>query len=376
MTKEKEKKKGRGAALLPILFALGIGVPCGLFIARYIIDIGGSFFACFRLYLLCLLVLCGSYWLQIILHEGGHLLCGLLSGYRFLSFRVGSVMWVQTETGIRLRRFRLPGTGGQCLMVPPEPEGMPVLLYNLGGPLMNVLLALPAVFLAGRVTSPFLALQLRLFALLGLSLGAMNGIPLKLNGMGNDGYNALHLRDDPVAVECLWLQLKMNEQLALGLRHREMPEAWFSAVEMEKVENPLAATVVIAGCERLMDEGHFPEAAARIDELLEQAPGLEGISRQMLRCDRLFLDLLLGPAGEAAPPDEDLEAYMVQLKDYPPVLRTRYALALLVQGDEAQAEMLRERLEELAPRYPYPGELRSEVERMELLWAKAHPEGN
>ena len=31
-----------------------------------------------------------SFWLQAILHEGGHLVCGLLSGYRFLSFRVGS----------------------------------------------------------------------------------------------------------------------------------------------------------------------------------------------------------------------------------------------------------------------------------------------
>ena len=34
---------------------------------------------------------------QITLHEGGHLVCGLLSGYRFCSFRVGSLMWMKVD---------------------------------------------------------------------------------------------------------------------------------------------------------------------------------------------------------------------------------------------------------------------------------------
>ena len=68
---------------------------------------------------------------QITLHEGGHLVCGLLSGYRFCSFRVGSLMWMRTEDGhLRLRRLRLAGTGGQCLRAPPDMVGgrLPVTL--------------------------------------------------------------------------------------------------------------------------------------------------------------------------------------------------------------------------------------------------------
>ena len=57
---------------------------------------------------------------QIILHEGGHLLCGLLTGYQFVSFRIGSWMWQKENGRIRLRRFSLAGTGGQCLLAPPE----------------------------------------------------------------------------------------------------------------------------------------------------------------------------------------------------------------------------------------------------------------
>ena len=44
---------------------------------------------------------------QITLHEGGHLVCGLRSGYRFCSFRVVSLMLMKADNGrLRLRRLR------------------------------------------------------------------------------------------------------------------------------------------------------------------------------------------------------------------------------------------------------------------------------
>ena len=38
-------------------------------------------------------------YLHIIFHEGGHLLCGLMTGYTFVSFRVGSFMWEKQKDG-------------------------------------------------------------------------------------------------------------------------------------------------------------------------------------------------------------------------------------------------------------------------------------
>lgn len=71
------------------------------------------------LVLLLLLVL--AYVLQIVVHEG-HLVCGLLTGYRALSFRIGRVLLVKLDGLWKLRAYHIPGTGGQCLMAPPAQE--------------------------------------------------------------------------------------------------------------------------------------------------------------------------------------------------------------------------------------------------------------
>ena len=58
--------------------------------------------------------------IQTILHEGGHLLFGALTGYRFISFRIFQFMWVMEKGKLRFRRMHLAGTAGQCLMGPPD----------------------------------------------------------------------------------------------------------------------------------------------------------------------------------------------------------------------------------------------------------------
>ena len=54
--------------------------------------------------------------LQVIIHEAGHLVFGLLSGYKFISFRVFDFKIIKDGNGkLKIRFERLAGTGGQCL---------------------------------------------------------------------------------------------------------------------------------------------------------------------------------------------------------------------------------------------------------------------
>ncbi|MGN0061684.1 MAG: hypothetical protein ACI382_04930, partial [Alloprevotella sp.] len=79
--------------------------------------------------------------LHTILHEVGHLLFGLLTKYRFSSFRVFCWMVVKEAGGLRLRRYNIAGTMGQCIMLPPSAsEATPYFWYNAGGILVNLFL--------------------------------------------------------------------------------------------------------------------------------------------------------------------------------------------------------------------------------------------
>ena len=72
--------------------------------------------------------------IQIVIHEGGHLVFGRISGYRFSSFRIMNLMWIEDQGKIKLKHLQVAGTGGQCLMSPPDliDGKIPVVLYNLG----------------------------------------------------------------------------------------------------------------------------------------------------------------------------------------------------------------------------------------------------
>ena len=79
---------------LGIIFSILVGVAVGLAFSElraasqfdnyfFIVELAFAFIV--------------AYFANIIVHEGGHLVCGLLSGYGFSSFRIGSLMLVKID---------------------------------------------------------------------------------------------------------------------------------------------------------------------------------------------------------------------------------------------------------------------------------------
>ena len=372
----KKKRRVPWGQTLSLALSLLAGCGCGVLVARRLdrVPLSPTPLALRLLGLLGLLYL--AFLVQIVLHEAGHLLCGLLSGYRFCSFRVGSLMWLREGGRLRLRRLRVAGTGGQCLMAPPDlVDGrIPVALYNFGGALMNLLAALLALGLSLLVPAASLwALFLQLLAAAGFLSALMNGIPLRLGVIDNDGYNALSLGRDPAALRAFWVQMKVAEAQAQGLRLREMPAEWFAPPPEEALDNAMTAALGVLACNRLVDEGRFAEADAAMSRLMARSAGLVGLHRGLLTCDRVYVELL----GQARP--EALDAllppgqrkFLRQMKRFPSVLRTQYAYALLAERDPAKARRFRAQFERIAKTYPYPADIRSERELMALADARA-----
>ena len=128
--------------------------------------------------------------LHIVLHEAGHLLMGLATGYRFSSFRIASIAFVRREGRLKIRRYKLAGTGGQCLMLPPEcpSERVPFFWYNAGGVMMNFTLALVSLsfLMTCNLSMWWTELCLMMFVV-GMFLAVINGSPMRPGGVQNDG---------------------------------------------------------------------------------------------------------------------------------------------------------------------------------------------
>ena len=130
--------------------------------------------------------------LQVIIHETGHLLGGLHTGYKFVSYRIGSLVWIKNrEDELELRKHRIPGTAGQCLMCPPdlEPEVCPYLLYEIMGGAANLVTGLIGIGFAFACSNHVLTLFWTTFGLAGIFSCMINLIPRRVHGVANDGYN-------------------------------------------------------------------------------------------------------------------------------------------------------------------------------------------
>ena len=363
---EKKKNQLKTYALLAFNFALYI-IPC-IVAVRYISPLNIN-----PLLLIAgfAAVVYAEFILHIIIHEGGHLVFGLLTGYRFSSFRIFSFMWVKDGETVKFKRHSIAGTGGQCLMSPPDIKNgeMPIVWYNLGGSLMNIIFStvfLICFFLFNSVS--VLSGILLLFALLGFSLAILNGVPMRMGAIDNDGYNAISLSKDAQAREAFWMQMKVVEETTKGVRLRDMPSEWFTVPTDEAMSNSMVAARGVFACNRLMDEERFEEADELMAHLLEIESGMVGLHRSILICERIYVELIHQNRREVVEEKltKNLQSFMKAMKDTPSILRTQYAIALLYENDKAKAETIKAQFEKRAQTYPYPHEIDSERDLMKL----------
>ena len=374
-----KKKKLQWQQYIGILIFMFIGAACGYLITMYVDlnDVEGQTLSknLFSMGLLFVFMYVGIF-LQIIIHEGGHWFFGKMSGYKFSSFRIGSFMWIKENDKLRFHRFNIAGTGGQCLMEPPELKDgkIPVILYNLGGSLMNGIasvgfLILHYVFLPAA----YVPIILLMFSIIGFGIALMNGIPMRMGMVDNDGYNAWVLSHNKDAMRAFWIQMKANEQISKGIRLKDMPKEWFDLPDDESMKNSMVATIRVFACNRLMDEHRFEEADQQIKQLLQIESGIVGVHQNLLICDQIYCELI----GENRPNriraklTKGQKKFVKAMKTFPSVLRTEYAYALLGEKDIDKAQKIKEQFEKCAKTYPYPSDIESEHELMEIAEEKS-----
>ena len=362
------KKHNKDSTPFLSVLMLLIGVGYGIYIVRFC-QSDDEPISLMRLVVLLLMTLV-AFLLHTVLHETGHLIFGLLTGYRFCSFRIGNIMLLRIDGKLQFRRMSLAGTAGQCLLEPPDlTEGkMPVMLYHLGGVIMNFVVSVIFIILFVLFDStPYAQPFCMVMAMIGMMLFFTNGIPVKTQPVSNDGYNARMLYDNPEAIHAMWIQMKVNGQLAQGVKAMDMPEEWFILPEEEKMDNCIVAALGVMAESRLMEEHRFEEAQALIERLFAIDAAIAGLHRQLLTCDLLYCALIGDGDKETveALRSEELLKFMKQMKRFPMVMRTEYAFALWEQDSE-ETELIRKRFEKCAKTYPYKTDIEGERGLMKL----------
>lgn len=370
----RENKKGSKNIIFYICFSLVIlllGFFGGFLLTEKIEKSTLSFEESIFTILLYIFTFYFAFITQVIIHEAGHLIFGLISGYEFISFRVGSITIVKDQGKFKLKKFKIKGTGGQCLMMPKTNnyEEINYVLYNLGGILMNFIASIICLLILMLVdTNQYIKVMLSEFILIGVICVISNGIPMKLSGISNDGYNTISISRDKFIKYCFYIQLKVNGLLSKGMRFKDMPIEWFHVREGADLNNPLVTFLKIMEANYYQDKLDFNLAKECYENILDNAPNIIKLYENEIKCELLFYEIL----------NENMEKvdelYTKELRNYIKVTdcyisrkRLMYVYNLIVLEDKKKADKVLGEFEKLKNSYPIKGDIESEEEIMSFI---------
>lgn len=161
--------------------------------------------------------------ISVFIHEFGHLVFGLITKFRFLSFQFFTLFIKKNKNkGLTIKRISFNGLAGQCLMAPPKTNKKPFVLYNLGGIIFNFLFFLILYFI-------LLYQQINYFwwsvfysgAFINYLFAIVNAIPLK-GVLNNDGLNMLNYYTNPVLINNIYQNLNLVAQLTDDVLYQDI----------------------------------------------------------------------------------------------------------------------------------------------------------
>jgi len=309
-----------------------------------------------------------------VLHEAGHMIGGLATGYRFMSFRIFTSSLVKTEKGYQWKKFNIPGTLGQCLMIPPtdtECEKIPYFWYNVSGVLANlvilVLTGLP-LLLCDLPTVPFsICLMMTIVA---AWMFVFNTIPMTPGGMPNDGKNILTLWQYPEQRTLFSNMLNAAAAQNDGMRLTEAPKEWFesSPLNDEWTVMELAARNLSMG--QLIDQLDFGQAILVGEEIMAIGNNLPIIYRMETASDLIYLYLAQeGPCERVTELfDKRTRRYIEGSAKYSAMKRvTLFAIELIVKERRDEAMKHYDAVKDHIDSFAAPGEARTALAVMDNI---------
>ncbi|MGL5087427.1 MAG: M50 family metallopeptidase, partial [Clostridium sp.] len=297
---------------------------------------------------------------------------GLLSGYKFISFRVGSITIVKDEGKYKIKKYKIKGTGGQCLMMPTvsDYKDNPYKLYNLGGIIINTIVVIVSgILYKSNNYSDFINTVSICLVTTGVICVLSNGIPLKIGGIANDGYNYIAIGKNELIKRCFYTQLKVNGLIYLGVRVKDMDFSLFELDGDYDINNPIITGMKLMEANYYHDKKEFLKAKECLENTLNITTNILKIYEYEINCELLFYEII-GDKDE----NKIQKLYTKELKQYIKATdcyisrkRLMYAYYKLVENDIDKTNKLLVEIDKVKKTYPAKSELESELEIIDYI---------
>ncbi len=298
------------------------------------------------------------YIILIPLHEAGHLLFGILTGYRFISFRIMKTTWIINDNKLSRYRNSFCRTDGQCIMSPPEAadENHPFILYILGGVIIDMSMSIILCHAAISIEkySGGAALMVFLLSVCEILNALVNGIPMRLMGVDADGKTALLLRKNKQERICWFTNAKIFYEVIKEKTYGDFPEKLFELTDGADLSNDNAAHLKITQVYYYMDNDRW-------DRALECLESMEGScnkeEQKYIIPEKLFIHIKRRSDLSVI---EDLYRIIKKEKIFHirniHIARTRLAYEIYKKKDTEYIQRVITYTEDLIKSHPYKGE--------------------
>jgi len=298
----------------------------------------------------------------VIVHEFGHLIFGLLTGYTFAAIGFGHHLFLRRDGRVRRFVYKLPGALGFCAMeVPDMKDGsFPFRLYLSGGALCNAFLALVCTFAfafgigSGVLFFPHAFL---LPAFVNAYFAIVSILPIKTKFLNTDGKQLFDLLKHKNIRKSFWACEKISAAQYRGVKFEDIPSEWFN--ETDDTQSVYAASIRAVRFLARTETDEPKEVCALIEKELSENHALSGRSKALLICMRIYYESIgERDAGTLKKLITQTQIdFMKRMKNVPSVIQGEYAYALLVEKDVREASRIKARLEKISKKYPFPAEI-------------------
>lgn len=302
-----------------------------------------------------------TYVMQIIIHEAGHLLFGLITKYKLIMLRIFCFALVRGANGrCSFRIYRCSGSYGQCLMLPMGKEQYPYVLITLGGIIFNFITAALAsmTIILYQPYLPFVhKLGVILFGFYGYGFAALNLLRFSSSGATTDGSVLSALLKDYSARDCNKKQLKAAQYLIYGKTYGEIPLELLSVPVGAELSNPVIGYHKILESYYYMDHREWGSAKECLDLFCPYMEQLPTWLKNTVLMEQLFISIMQGDnTVRSSNIYSGIKRYLKQSKSEYSTIRVCAAYEIYVNNLDKKT--LLQRTEWNKGNYIYQGEIK------------------